>query len=84
MLDLSAFLGLMVNFSKSNLEPKRDFVFLGIQFQTEPFIYCPSRDRWLRLQALIHLFRKESSPTDRQGMRFIGTLTSMDSPSSAR
>ena len=34
ILGLGAFLGLLVNFPKSNLIPMREFVFLGIFFQT--------------------------------------------------
>ena len=79
MLGLCDFLGLLVNVPKSNLTPAQEFVFLGIFFQTVPFICRPSRDRWKRLLALLKFFKKAPAPTARQWMRLIGTLTSMDS-----
>ena len=42
--DLCLLLGLIVNIPKSSFFPLRDFVFLGIRFQTVPFICCPSKD----------------------------------------
>ena len=78
MLNLCAFLGLIVNFHKSNLVPTWDFVVLSIQFQTVPYVCHPLWDRWFRLQVSICLF-KESAPTARQWMRLTSTLMSMDS-----
>ena len=51
-------IGLLVNLLKLNLVPLKDFVFLGIHFQTVPFICHPSRDRWGRLWHQIRKFLK--------------------------
>ena len=77
--ELCSFLGLLVNVPKSNMVPQRDFVFLGIHFQTIPFLCRPSEDRWRRLTKLIRQFMRAKSLSARLWMRLIGTLTSMDS-----
>lgn len=71
-------LGLIVNIPKSNFEPLTDFVFLGIRFQTIPFLCRPSMDRWKRLLGLLQRFLKSKALTARMWMRLIGTMTSMD------
>ena len=78
VLDLCIRLGLIVNIPKSSLIPLREFVFLGIFFQTVPFICRPSADRWRRLLAILRLFKNAREPSARLWMRLIGTLTSMD------
>ena len=56
--------GLIVNFLKSNPTPVKEFVFLVICFQKEPFICCLSTDRWKRLLTLIPMFKKNMVDLD--------------------
>ena len=61
MLELCAFLGLIVNFPKSNLTPSQEFVFLGIHFQMVLYICHLSTDKWKWLLMLLHHARNSSS-----------------------
>ena len=79
LLELCVFLGLLVNFTKSSLIPTREFVFLRIFFQAIPFTCRPSTDRWKRLLAFLHIFKRAKDLSACQWMCLIGTLTSMDS-----
>ena len=78
MEELCIKLGLIVNLPKSSLIPLQDFVFLGIQFETIPFLCRPSEDRFQRLLLLIRSTVRKLSVSARIWMRIIGTLTSMD------
>jgi len=77
LLDLCLHLGLNVNFPKSRLTPQQDFVFLGIQFQTVPFLCRPTEDRFCRLLLIIRSFLRRPALPARLWMKLIGSLTSM-------
>ena len=75
--DTQFLLDLNLNFPKSSLVPQQDFVFLGIQFQTVPFLCRPTEDRFCRLLLIIRSFLHRPVQPARLWMKLIGSLTSM-------
>ena len=49
-------LGLLVNWTKSDLVPSRDFLFVGYRFRTDLGLALPSEERVLKIQSLIAPF----------------------------
>ena len=64
--DLCLSLGLIVNLPKSRLVPLKDFIFLGIHFQTVSFTCSPLEGRWRRQVRLIRQFIKDPAPSAHQ------------------
>ena len=70
-------LGLIVNYPKSNLDPSREFDFLGIHFSTTNYLCRPSTDRFHRLLKLLKLFLKARRLPATSWLSLLGSLKSM-------
>ena len=52
-------MGFLVKQDKSELVPKRDFIFLGYHFFLKEGIVKPTEERWSRIQTVVKQFIKE-------------------------
>ena len=71
-------LGWLVNLEKSELEPKRDFNFIGYQLDLRSDRVRPTPDRWQNLQEkMLKLLSLPACPV-REFMSLIGLLTATE------
>ena len=78
VLALCQELGLMVNWEKSDLTPKQDYVFLGYRFENLSHRVFPPEDRIQSILKLVHTFLSSSALSARVWASLIGLLGSVD------
>jgi len=78
VLTLCQELGLMVNWDKSDLTPKQDYVFLGYRFENLSHRVFPSEDRIVKILSLVNTFRTSQVLPVRIWSSLIGLLGSVD------
>ena len=71
-------MGWVVNFEKSELEPKQVFDFVGYQFDLQEGKVRPTIDRWLSLKVKIRELLAQSTCPVRHLMSLIGLLTATE------
>ena len=78
LVSLCQDMGWVVNFEKSELEPKQVFDFVGYQFDLQEGKVRPTIDRWLYLKVKIRELLAQSTCPVRHLMSLIGLLTATE------
>lgn len=78
LLDLCLELGLLVNFTKSDLVPSQEFVFLGYQYDLQRFLVHPTPERFYKIQDLAERFLDQDGATAHDFSILLGVLSSTE------
>ena len=78
VVDLTQFLGWIINQEKSELKPTQVFSFVGYEYHLDSALVKPTQERWLKLQDLILHLKSKHVLTARCLMSLIGLLDSME------
>ena len=77
VLKTAARLGFSVNFSKSDLTPSQQFVYLGMAFDTVAYLVRPAPARVSKLLDLLIKLRQKSTLTPREIAALLGSMESL-------
>ena len=78
VVDLTQFLGWIINQEKSELKPTWVFLFVCYEYHLDSALVKPTQERWLKLQDLILRVKSKHVLTARCLMSLIGLLASME------
>ena len=78
MVDLTQFLGWIINQEKSELKPTQAFSFVGYEYHLDSALVKPSQERWLKFQDLILCLKSKHVLTARCLMSLIALLASTE------
>ena len=77
ILGLAARLGWIVNLAKSDLTPSRQFIYLGLDFDTVQSVVRPTLKRVERLEGCVRLFLKRPTQPARAVLKLLGHMASL-------